>query len=272
VIADPWDELRSLTPARIAIGRAGGSLPTHELLAFEAAHARAREAVQAGFDAGALAARILQLGFDTILASTLARSREEYLQRPDFGRRVCDADRPRLRERRTGDWDLAVVVSDGLSAMAAERHAVPLLQALLPALAAEGWRVAPVVVVRHARVAIADEVGELLGAALALVLLGERPGLGTPDSLGAYFEWQPRAGLTDASRNCVSNIHGAGLTPPAAATTLHYLLTESRRRKLSGVLLKDERMLPDGSPPAGRIEPAVNRLSTFQGDSRSDGC
>lgn len=174
-----------------------------------------------------------------------ASDRATYLQRPDLGRRLDPASRERLTAAARPGTDAVIVIADGLAASAAERHALPLLAALSPGLAAAGWRLAPIVVAEQARVALGDEVGEILGAALALILLGERPGLSAPDSLGAYLTWAPRRGRTDAERNCVSNIRPAGLGYALAAGRLRYLMTEARRRRLSGVALKDESgMLP----------------------------
>lgn len=238
---DPWEHLKALTSARIALGRSGGSLPTRELLDFELAHARARDAVLSPFDGDSLARGIASLGSESLVLTSAARSRDEYLQYPDLGRTLGDESRRQLEQRSGGPVDLAIVVSDGLSALAAEKQVVPLLTCLLPLLERDHWRLAPIAVVRFGRVAIEDEIGEALQASLALILLGERPGLGSPDSLGAYLVFQPRRGRTDAQRNCVSNIRPAGLPPEAAAATLHYLLTEARHRKLSGVALKDER-------------------------------
>lgn len=245
ITADPWQSLRATTPARIALGRAGGSLPTREWLDFKSAHAAARDAVHQDFNADALAAEITALGVETIVLDSAAPDRQTYLQRPDLGRRLDRASSERLTElaRTHSHSDLAIVVSDGLSALAAHRQVPPLLALLAPRLQEGGWRVAPVSVVRFGRVAIEDPIGESFGAELALMLLGERPGLGSPDSLGAYLVYAPRPGNTDASRNCVSNIRPAGLAWAAAADTIQHLLTESRRRKLSGVALKDERAI-----------------------------
>lgn len=245
--ADPWSFLRELTAARIALGRAGGSLPTRELLDFGLAHARARDAVAVPFDAEGIAARLNVAGLGTVVVSSAADDRAAYLKRPDLGRRLNAASRDRILTLRRTDppYDLAAAVSDGLSAPAAHRQAIPLLAALLPELARDEWKIAPIVVVQRGRVAIQDEIGELLGATIALILLGERPGLGAPDSLGAYFVHGPQIGRADADRNCVSNIRPEGLPIRAAAETLRYLLTLARARQLSGISLKDDR---------GRIE------------------
>ena len=256
VTPDAWLRLRSATPARIALGRAGGSLPTGEWLQFKAAHAAARDAVHNRFDADALAAEIAALGAETVVVDSAAADRRTYLQRPDLGRRLDPPSEQRLRTYvPTAAPELAIVVSDGLSALAVHRQAGPLLAAMLPRLAAGGWRLAPVVVARFGRVALEDQIGELLGAELALMLIGERPGLGSPDSLGAYLVYAPRAGNTDAQRNCVSNIRPEGLPPTAAAETLQYLLIEARRRKLSGVQLKDERLQLPPTPTSQLTAP-----------------
>jgi ethanolamine ammonia-lyase small subunit len=242
---DAWQSPRRLTAARIALGRTGGSLPTRELLAFGQAHAQARDAVHAPFDEERLTADLQPLGLEILRLATDAVDRTEYLRRPDLGRRLDAASRETLRQvvRPVDGFDLAVTLSDGLSAPAVIAQTPELLQELLPRLTTDGWRIAPLVIVRHGRVAVSDEVGELLGARISLVLLGERPGLGSADSLGAYFVHGPRPGWTDAERNCVSNIRPAGLPIPQAADTLHYLLSASRTRRLSGVQLKDDRGL-----------------------------
>jgi ethanolamine ammonia-lyase small subunit len=252
VTPDPWGELRSATTARIALGRAGGSLPTHEWLEFKAAHAAARDAVHNSFDAEGLAAEVTKLGVRTIVLDSSATDRFIYLQRPELGRRLSQDSRRRLEtlaEDARGA-DLAIIVSDGLSALAAHRQAAPVLADLLPRLVADAWSLAAVVIARFGRVALQDEVGQLLAAPLALMLIGERPGLGSPDSLGAYIVFEPRVGNTDANRNCVSNIRPEGLPPAAAADVIHFLLTEARRRRVSGIALKDQRSL---DPPRAQI-------------------
>jgi ethanolamine ammonia-lyase small subunit len=251
VTRDAWSRLRDATQARIALGRAGGSLPTGEWLDFKAAHAAARDAVHNAFDAPALANEIAALGVETFVVDSQAPDRFTYLQRPDLGRRLGAGSVEAVRQLATHSAaELVIVVSDGLSALAVHRQVVPLLAQLVPRLSAGGWQLAPIVVARFGRVALQDEIGELVGAQAALMLIGERPGLGSPDSLGAYLVYGPRSGNTDAQRNCVSNIRAEGLPPAAAADTLEYLLVESRRRKISGVSLKDERSrLPPAAPP-----------------------
>jgi ethanolamine ammonia-lyase small subunit len=242
---DPWHALRAHTPARIALGRAGSSLPTRAHLDFQLAHARARDAVHDALDVPALVAALGAMGLDAVAVRSAAPDRTVYLQRPDLGRRLDPDARDRLVALRPDlPPDAAIVVADGLSARAAHSHAAPVLAALVPKLVNEGWRLAPVVVAEQARVALGDEIGAALGARLVVVLLGERPGLTAPDSLGAYLTWDPRPGRTDAERNCVSNIRPEGLLPVLAADTLGYLMLEAARRRLSGVALKDDaRML-----------------------------
>jgi ethanolamine ammonia-lyase small subunit len=245
VTIDPWDRLRMATPARIALGRAGSSLPTYEWLRFKSAHAAARDAVHHAFDAEHFSADLAAFGLDVLIVESRAEDRLIFLQRPDLGRRLDDRSRYALQQLSQPDAppDLAIIVSDGLSARAIERQARPLLAELVPKLARDGWNVAPIIIARFARVALQDEIGHTLGAQLALTLIGERPGLGSADSLGAYLVYGPRPGNTDANRNCVSNIRAEGLPAAAAAETIHYLLTESRRLRLSGVHLKDQRTL-----------------------------
>ena len=237
---DVWARLRAYTPARIGLGRVGGSLPTRALLEFELAHARARDAVRARFDAEALARDLRNGGFrEPVVVSSQARDRTEYLLRPDLGRALAAESRERLRESRCGGCELAVVIADGLSALAPMKHAMPVLSEFRAGNAGLPQQVT-VAVANHARVALGDEIGEILGAAAVVVLIGERPGLSSPDSLGVYLTWAPRDGRTDAERNCISNIRPEGLAYEDAARRLAYLLSEARRLKLSGVALKDD--------------------------------
>jgi ethanolamine ammonia-lyase small subunit len=254
VTANPWAALRQFTDARIALGRAGTSLPTAAHLEFQLAHAQARDAVHRPLDTEALAVQLQVAwpgaGSAPLSLHSAATDRNHYLQRPDLGRRLDVASRELLEQAspaplvaadiETRNFDLALVVADGLSALAIAKNAAPFLTALHARLADDGWRVAPLCMVREARVAVGDEIGQVLGAKAVVVLIGERPGLSSPDSMGLYSTWMPRMGLTDASRNCISNVRPAGLTYDDAAFKLHYLLTQARQRQLSGVDLKDE--------------------------------
>jgi len=241
--ANPWLELRRLTPARIALGRTGTSLPTGAQLDFQFAHAQARDAVHLAFDHQGLRAQLSERGRDSLVLHSAAADRHSYLQRPDLGRRLHEDSAQQLREHalaNPGGVDLAIVVADGLSALAVHRHTLPFLTRFEEQAAADGWSTAPVVLVEQGRVAVADEVGELLGAKMTVILIGERPGLSSPDSLGLYFTYNPRVGLTDAYRNCISNVRLEGLSYGMAAHRLLYLMREACRRQLSGVNLKDE--------------------------------
>jgi ethanolamine ammonia-lyase small subunit len=235
---DPWASLRAFTAARIALGRTGTSVPLHEALAFKLAHAHARDAVYSALDTDRLLTELSTLGLPVYQVSSQAQNRQEYLQRPDHGRRL--AEESKAHRTAAADCDVAIVLADGLSATAINAHAVPLLRLLLPELQAIGLHLGPLVLAEQARVALGDEIGHLLRAQLVLVLIGERPGLSAPDSLGAYFTYGPRSGLTDEARNCVSNIRPAGLPYAAAAAKLGWLLREALRRQLSGVALKDQ--------------------------------
>lgn len=253
---DPWLALRRHTPARIALGRAGAGLPTQEWLRFGAAHAMARDAVHEAVQWDTLAAGLRADGWTTLDAHSRAASRDEYLRRPDLGRRLREDSAQALCSAAAGvaGIDVALVLGDGLSAAAVQAHALPTLQALRAALQGT-LRLSPVVLARQARVALADEVGELLQARLALILLGERPGLSAPDSLGAYLTFAPRTGRSDAERNCVSNIRPEGLAPVAAGARIAWLLREALRLQLSGVQLKDrsdEPLLAAAPPAPGR--------------------
>ncbi|NRR32073.1 ethanolamine ammonia-lyase subunit EutC [Oxalobacteraceae bacterium] len=242
VIANPWQALRRFTAARIALGRSGVSQPTAPQLEFQLAHAQARDAVHLALDDAALAEALSgATGQPCLRLHSGAASRDIYLQRPDLGRRLDEASRKALLAAPPAvPVDLAFVIADGLSALAIQQNALPFLRVLLARLAPESWTLAPLAIVRQGRVAVGDEVGQLLNARAVVVLVGERPGLSSPDSMGLYLTWAPQAGLTDASRNCISNVRPAGLPYEEAAFKLHYLLTQSRQRQLSGVALKDE--------------------------------
>jgi ethanolamine ammonia-lyase small subunit len=240
ITPQPWTALRAHTAARIALGRAGASQPTAAHLAFQQAHAQARDSVHAQLDLQLLCDGLVELGEAPLRVHSAAPDRASYLRRPDLGRRLDEVSRRRLAALRAPPADLAFVLADGLSALALQRQALPLFAALRERLQAEGWHWAPPVLAEQARVALGDEVGELLNARCVVVLIGERPGLSAPDSLGVYFSWAPRPGLSDAQRNCISNVRPEGLAPEAAAAKLHGLLAKARALQLSGVALKDD--------------------------------
>ena len=231
--------LRALTPARVDLGRTGVSQRTRDQLDFQRAHAQARDAVHARLATESVIAALAAIWRgDVLRLQSAAPDRTTYLQRPDLGRRLDGKSRAVLDRAEPAGFDLLIVVADGLSALAVERHAAPLLTELLPRL--DGWSVAPLCVVEQGRVAIGDEIGEALHAQLCVVLIGERPGLSSPDSLGAYITWDPRLGRTDAERNCISNIRLEGLGYKDAATQLGFYLREAWQRKLTGTALKQE--------------------------------
>ena len=229
-----------MTPARVGLGRTGASLPTSALLEFTLAHARARDAVHADFNACKLVAELGSLCLAPIEVSSCATGRQDYLRRPDLGRKLDPASEHLLARHKRGSCELAVVVGDGLSPAAVNAHTIQLLRCLVPRLAADGIEIGQAIVASGARVALGDEIGAILGAHMIVMLIGERPGLSSPDSLGAYLTFAPRVGLTDAERNCVSNIHGAGLGCDEAAFRIAWLVREGLRRKITGVSLKDE--------------------------------
>jgi ethanolamine ammonia-lyase small subunit len=242
VTAMPWGAWRSATPARIALGRAGVAIPTDEALRFGCAHAMARDAIHTALDVATLTAQLEQAGHLVLLTHSRAAERTTYLRRPDLGRQLDPADWARLRAlaaKQAQAPDLCLVIGDGLSSLAVQRHAVPLLAALMPLLPA-GTHLAPLVLVQQARVAVADDVGEALQARLGVILIGERPGLSSPDSLGVYLTHGPQRGRVDAQRNCISNVRPEGLSYAAAAHKLAWLIGQSHRLGHSGVALKDE--------------------------------
>lgn len=249
---DAWIGLRAFTPARIALGRAGSSQPTQAQLAFGLAHAEARDAVHAELDADALEAGLRLAGFEVLRAHSRAPDRPTYLRRPDLGRRLEPSSLERLRAAAPeAEADLAFVVADGLSAIAVARHALPLLRAAREHL--RDWRIAPVTIALQARVALGDEIGEALQARAVAVLVGERPGLSSADSLGIYLTWAPRVGCTDAQRNCISNVHAGGLSPDRAGAAMASLLEGAKRLGATGVGLKpDAGTIAAGAGPVAR--------------------
>jgi ethanolamine ammonia-lyase small subunit len=228
-----WDRFRRVTRARIGLGRAGDALPTHRLLEFQAAHASARDAVHSQLDAAAFTAAVSPR--NCIRVRSQADGRAAYLRRPDLGRRLSPESAAGLP---AGPFDAVIVVADGLSAGAVQRHAPALLAALLPLL--ESWRLGPLIVAEQARVALGDEVAMRMEAQMVVVLIGERPGLSVPNSLGVYLTYQPRVGCRDSQRNCLSNIHADGLSYAAAADKLHWLMSQARVLQLTGVSLKED--------------------------------
>ncbi|MEZ5856260.1 MAG: ethanolamine ammonia-lyase subunit EutC [Hyphomicrobiaceae bacterium] len=237
---DPWHRLGASTPARIAIGRAGNSTPTREVLSFALAHAQARDAVHAKLDRPELGGKLSAMGLTIIEVESRARDRATYLRRPDLARRLHATSRQRLLDHgKDAARDVAIMIADGLSATAVARQVPPLVEALLPLLRQLGLSVGPIVIAEGARVALGDEVGELLAARLIAVLIGERPGLSSADSLSIYLTYAPQVGRTDAERNCISNIRPSGLPPASAATNLAWLIDAALTMKTTGVTLKD---------------------------------
>ena len=240
-----WTDLRRFTPARVGLGRAGNGLPSAAHLAFQADHAAARDAVHATLDVAALQANLTDTGIDSLAVRSAAPDRQTYLRRPDLGRRLLDADRSRLP---AAPGAMLFVVCDGLSAVAVQRHAVALLDCVIPALRA-AHPIAPVVIATQGRVALGDDIGGTMGAEAVAVLIGERPGLSAADSLGIYLTWQPRPGRTDAERNCISNIRPDGLPIAQSAAKLLWLIEAMRRLRMTGVALKDDQ--PASLPAPG---------------------
>jgi ethanolamine ammonia-lyase small subunit len=239
------------TAARVLLSRAGDAVATCEQLAFQLDHALARDAVNSALDVAALEAQLTLRGVTTVTVASAADSRATYLRRPDLGRTLSPKSRETLANAKLPVPEVLIVIADGLSALAVERHALPLLGHLLPNLPPP----AAVVIATQARVALGDEIGHILGAHLTVMLIGERPGLSAPDSLGAYLTWSPRPGRTDAERNCISNIRQGGLDYAEAAQRILAYLAEARRLAYTGVDLKEpqSRVLPDGHPAQAAV-------------------
>lgn len=243
IIPAPVISLKQFTDARISIGRYGSSLPTEELLDFRLCHAKAKDAVHIPLDFKKTAEIIISSAeTDVIILESMAVTREEYLRRPDLGRRLSEESLNRINRIKSG-YDISISVADGLSSMAIEKNAAVFLSILFPLLRTH-YTLSPVALIKHARVAVADEVASAFGAKLAIILIGERPGLKSPDSMGIYITYDPGPGMTDERRNCISNIRPGGMTYPAGVSKLLYLVNESMKRKLSGVHLKDEQGEP----------------------------
>jgi ethanolamine ammonia-lyase small subunit len=241
IVKDNWQSLSQFTSARIALGRAGMSLPTEATLEFQLAHALARDAVNIPLDFTRLEQQLTSLGFPTLTLQTQVENHSMYLQRPDLGRLLSASAVSRLEQGTQTQADAVVVVADGLSSAAIEHHAVPFLSLLLPELVAMDYQLPPVCLVKHGRVAVGDAIAEHYAVRLCIVLIGERPGLSSPDSMGIYFTYQARSGIsTDANRNCISNIHNNGLSYEIAFKKLLFLIKKSEKLQLSGVQLKDE--------------------------------
>ena len=259
-LENPWQQLRQLTPARIALGRAGTSLPTRAQLDFQFAHAQARDAVHLPFEHAALRDALHAQGHTTLHLHSAASDRHVYLQRPDLGRKLDEDSAQQLdayAAQHGQGYDLAIVIADGLSSLAVSRHSLPFLEHLLEQVREQQWSLAPITLVEQGRVAVADEVGQRLGARMTVILIGERPGLSSPDSLGLYFTYAPKVGLNDAYRNCISNVRLEGLSYAMATFRLMYLMREACRRQLSGVDLKDEAEVPSvaGEGPGNFLLP-----------------
>jgi len=256
VVPNPWESLKQFTPARIALGRAGISLPTRAGLDFQLAHALARDAVNIPVDFAELEQHLHFMGYQTLTLKTRAENQQMYLQRPDLGRLLSEAAMDSLQQSAPISADAVVVVADGLSSKAIEQHAEPFLSLLLPELQENGYALPPVGLVEQGRVAIGDAIAEHYSTRLCMVLIGERPGLSSPDSMGIYFTYQARSGIsTDADRNCISNIHKNGLSYEQALKKLLFLITEAEKSQLSGVNLKDETTdnIPNGQQKRGNF-------------------
>jgi ethanolamine ammonia-lyase small subunit len=236
----PWTALRRFTDARIGLGRSGPALPIREVLAFAMAHAQARDAVTTPIEWGPIEGALAGTGCDSVRISSATEDRDTYLRRPDLGRRLSPETRERLAAMAGPAPDLLILVADGLSSTGVAANAGNVVAALVPLLRKSEWSLAPILLAAQGRVALGDDAGEMLGARAVLVLIGERPGLSSPDSLGAYLTWGPRVGRKDSERNCISNIRRGGLSAEEAAFKIHWLLREAFRRKLTGVQLKDQ--------------------------------
>ena len=250
---DFLEPLKEFTAARIAIGRTGASIPIKQSLSFNLAHAHARDAVYSELDPEGLTKAMDEFGLPVLLLHSKAAYREQYLQRPDLGRQLNEESVSLLADYHRHN-DIVIIIGDGLSATAVNRNSTSLLKILIPQLQSAGLKLAPICLVKQARVAVADDIGSQSGSALSIILIGERPGLSAADSMGVYLTYDPRPGLTDECRNCISNIRVHGLSAKQASKKIFYLVQEAFRRKISGVALKDDAGLlnfTDGTPILG---------------------
>ncbi|MCE7056376.1 ethanolamine ammonia-lyase subunit EutC [Algoriphagus sp. AGSA1] len=236
-VSNPWEKLKDFTDARIALGRTGGSLKTQELLQFRKDHALAKDAVWASLDTNSLESAIQDLKLPSITLTSQAENRETYIKRPDLGRKLSKESITLIKSSKSEATAISIILADGLSANAIPLHAIPFLQEFLPRI--NRHSLAPISIVKQGRVAISDEIGELFSSKISIILIGERPGLSSPYSMGIYLTYNPKAGNTDEKRNCISNIRTGGLPYAYAAEKLAFLCSEALRLKLSGVLLKD---------------------------------
>jgi len=234
---DNWHKLKEYTNARIALGRAGNALPTNEVLQFRMAHALAKDAISTEIDILNIKEDAKNIGLTTIFTQSLITNTSEYLRNPNKGRLLNDQSSIQLEDCPEKKSDLCIIITDGLSAEAVNLHAIKLIEQLIPKLRIKN--IAPIIIVKYGRVAISDEIGEILDSSIALILIGERPGLSSPTSMGAYITFNPKKGNTDEKRNCVSNIQPEGLPYELAASKLAYLIDQMLHRKISGVHLKD---------------------------------
>ncbi|QIO08737.1 ethanolamine ammonia-lyase subunit EutC [Acinetobacter lanii] len=240
---DAWEKLKQFTDARIAIGRAGCSIPTKAMLEFQLAHAQARDAVYQELDTETLQHKLQSIGLDSLLVQSQAQDKQEYLKRPDFGRLLNEESQQTLHNFNYGkanQYDVCIVIGDGLSALAIEENALAFIHSLKSQIEYEQWSLAPVVIATGSRVALGDEVAERLNTKMLVMLIGERPGLSSPDSMGIYYTWQAKSGCLDSKRNCISNVRPAGLSIPIATQRLMNLMRQSNKLGYSGVNLKDE--------------------------------
>lgn len=243
--SDPWEKLKQFTDARIAIGRAGCSIPTRPLLDFQLAHAQARDAVYQELNVEKVENELNQAHLETLCVQSFTTDKQLYLKRPDLGRFLDDESKHVLSDyqknhKNNAQYDVCIVIGDGLSALAIEENAIAFIHSLTEFIHAEDWSLAPIVIATGSRVALGDEVAEIFNAKMLVMLIGERPGLSSPDSMGIYYTWEAKSGCLDSKRNCISNIRPAGLSIPIATQRLMNLMRQSKILGYSGVKLKDE--------------------------------